>query len=432
MLRIISILLTGIITSFYFFPFIFKDFPIQNTKNIMAGVGLIVLLVQASRKRGGIGNRDFLDLTFIAGIVSLIGLVSVVMNETYDYSYSTYIVSMWIWLSGAYVVTTVIRKVHGNCSIYLILNYLIGVCVAQCILAQLIDNYEPIKTFVDAHIEQGQSFLNSVKRLYGIGASLDVAGSRFAAVLVGMAFLLVNLKNTIYKDYLPVYIVSFIVIAVVGNMIARTTVVGLGLAVVYLMWNVLKGQENRKLWQWVVAILIIAIPIMVYMYNNDEATRKLFRFAFEGFFSLWEKGRWEVSSNERMMNVMVVFPDNLKTWLIGDGYFSNPGEIDPYFIGEIVGGYYKGTDIGYLRFIFYFGLIGLLAFMTYFCRVTQICVRKFRRYDVLFMALLAVNFIVWFKVATDIFLVFALMLLVDTTEDAEYNSKILLKDEDSI
>ena len=132
------------------------------------------------------------------------------------------------------------------------------------------------------------------------------------------------------------------------------------------------------------------------------------------------------------MNVMVVFPDNLKTWLIGDGYFSNPGEIDPYFIGEIVGGYYKGTDIGYLRFIFYFGLIGLLAFMTYFCRVTQICVRKFRRYDVLFMALLAVNFIVWFKVATDIFLVFALMLLVDTTEDAEYNSKILLKDEDSI
>ena len=432
MLRFLMIILTGIITSLYFFPFIFKAFPLQNTKNILAAVGVVILLIQLSRKRGGFCNKDIVNLIFIATGVSLIGFFSVAINETPDYSYATYIISMCIWMSGAYVVTTVIRQVHGECSFILLLNYLIGVCVVQCLLAIFIDNYIPLKILVDTNIEQGQDFLNKVERLYGIGASLDVAGSRFAAVLAMLSFALVRIKNTLYRNYIPIYIISFIIIAVIGNMIARTTVVGLAMAIIYLLWNFFRGQENKQLWRWIVNILMISIPIMVFMYNNNTETRNLFRFAFEGFFSLWEKGQWEVASNDKLMNVMVVFPDNLKTWLIGDGYFSSPRDTDPYFIGEIVGGYYMGTDIGYLRFIFYFGLIGLLSFMTYFCRVTQICIKNLKRYKVLFMSLLTINFIVWFKVATDIFLVFALFLMINSEEDERYNSQILLVNEDSI
>lgn len=433
MLRFFKIILTGIITSFYFFPFIFKAFPLQNTKNILAAVGVIVLLIQLSRKRRcGFCNKDIINLMVIAAVVSLIGLFSVAINETPDYSYATYIISMCIWMSGAYVVTTVIRWVHGECSFILLLNYLVGVCVVQCLLAILIDCYIPFKVYVDANIEQDQAFLNKVERLYGIGASLDVAGSRFAAVLAMMSFALIWIKDTLYKNYITIYIISFIIIAVIGNMIARTTIVGLGLAIIYLLWNFFGGRGNKQLWRWLAGILMVSIPVMVFMYNNNIETRNLFRFAFEGFFSLWEKGRWEVASNDRLMEVMVVFPDNLKTWLIGDGYFSSPRDTDPYFIGKIVGGYYMGTDIGYLRFIFYFGLIGLLSFMAYFCRVTQICIKNLKRYKVLFLALLAINFIVWFKVATDIFLVFALFLMIDSEEDEKYNSQIMLENEDSI
>lgn len=432
MIRILAIILTGILTSFYFFPFIFKAFPVQNTKNLMAAVGLVILLVQLSRKQKVSWDRDFVTITIMAAIVSLIGFFSVAINETPDYEYATYIVSMWIWLSGAYVVTSMIRKVHGVCSWNIIGNYLIAVCVVQCVLAMVIDNNLAFKMFVDAQVEQGQSFLNQVKRLYGIGASLDVAGSRFAAVLVIISCILVRLKNTIYQNYLPLYIIAFIIIAVIGNMIARTTIVGVGVALAFLTWNYIRGEENKKLWIWLGVLILIAIPIMVYLYNYDAPTRKLIRFAFEGFFSLWEKGRWEVSSNERLMNVMVVFPDNLRTWIIGDGYFSSPRDTDPYFVGELVGGYYKGTDIGYLRFIFYFGVFGLLTYMAYFGKVTQVCIRRMFEYRVLFLMLLIVNFIVWFKVATDIFLVFALFLMIDSAEENAYNAEIALKDENSI
>lgn len=77
-----------------------------------------------------------------------------------------------------------------------------------------------------------------------------------------------------------------------------------------------------------------------------------------------------------------------------------------------------GTDVGYLRFIFYFGTLGLAAFTLFMGKVTQLCIRQFKEYKIVFLMLLAVNFIVWFKVATDIFLAFALFLMLPK-EDGE-------------
>ena len=118
-----------------------------------------------------------------------------------------------------------------------------------------------------------------------------------------------------------------------------------------------------------------------------------------------------------MLQNMYVFPEAIKTWLIGDGYFSPPQDTDPYFTGKIRLGYYMGTDVGYLRFIFYFGLIGLAAISAVMCKAAFICARKFRAERALFIMLLAINFIVWFKVSTDIFLVFAPFLVADPEEE---------------
>ena len=82
-------------------------------------------------------------------------------------------------------------------------------------------------------------------------------------------------------------------------------------------------------------------------------------------------------------------------------------------------GFYMATDIGYLRFIFYFGLIGLVSFVVYFFKVTSICVARFNGYKDMFLLLLLFNFILWFKVSTDIFLVFALFLCVSREENEE-------------
>lgn len=422
MLKYIGILIVGILTSFYFFPFSFKIFPILNTKNAMAVVGVFLLGLQLSKFRENVLNKEWLQIVGIALLVSLVGFISITINNTPDYTYTTYVVSMFVWLSAALCVLMPMQWVHKEVRISTIINYLIAVSVFQCVMALWIDNSIAVKAFVDAHIEQGQDFLNmnNVKRLYGIGANLDVAGSRFSTVLVMLAFLLMRNDHT--KRLLGIcHMIAFIFICIVGNMIARTTTVGMVLAIMYIVLMSCKQNGNKKTLKWLFGVICLTIPIIVTLYNNNIETRRLMRFAFEGFFSLAERGEWNVSSNNRLMDVMVVFPDNLKTWIIGDGYFINPREIDPYFTGEITGGYYMGTDIGYLRFIFYFGGIGLLTFMFFFCKVTQICISFFCEYKHLFMMFLAINFIVWLKVSTDIFLVFALFLML------EFSNKVCIK-----
>ena len=128
----------------------------------------------------------------------------------------------------------------------------------------------------------------------------------------------------------------------------------------------------------------------------------------------------EVHSND-ILKDMYVFPDNLKTWMIGDGYFNGPEDVDPYYIGEKWDvGYYKGTDVGYLRFIFYFGVTGLIAFSSFIYKTAVVCMRRFKDYRNLFLMVLFLNFIIWFKVSTDLFLVFALFLcLLEENKDSD-------------
>lgn len=426
MLNYIGILIVGILTSFYYFPIEFTFLPGVNTKMAMAGFGLIVLFFQLARQRRPHIDSGVFKLSIIALAVSFWGFASVTYNETYDYTYVTYIVSMWVWLSGAYVVVTLMRALHGYMSIELVCNYLIGVCTLQCISALMIDSIPAFKVFIDTYVS-GFGFvdlskINSVKRLYGIGAGLDVAGLRFSAVLCAISYITVRISGRAQKKFIWIYMICFIIISLVGNMIARTTIVGVGLAVIYWIIAGIKDctkaeSEIYYLWRWMLGIGAISLMIIIPLYNVNPGFRENVRFAFEGFFSLAEKGVWHVDSNDILKN-MYVFPDNLKTWIIGDGYIENP-KSDPYYIGEMTGGYYMGTDVGYLRFIFYFGVLGLITFVYYFVALTKWCMRKFTNQQLLFLLFLLVNLIGWFKVATDVFLVFAPFLLISSEENEE-------------
>lgn len=246
-------------------------------------------------------------------------------------------------------------------------------------------------------------------RLYGIGCALDVAGGRFAALLIMIAALLPSAFKREESNLLRFFLLgAFGIIAVIGNMIGRTTTVGMALAGLYLCvviaWH-WKDVSIRRLTKWTAVAFVAVFVLGSTLYNLDSAWHNRIRFGFEGFFSLFEQGHWETTSTN-MLSHGFVFPDNPKTWVIGDGYMAAP-ELDPYYQGESTYGFYKNTDVGYSRFIFYFGIIGLLAFSVFFFSVAGVCARRFPEYGFMFGLLLLLNFLIWLKVATDIFLVFA-------------------------
>lgn len=430
MLKVLKIVITGILASLYLFPFQITGLP-GNTKMMLGVGGLIVLAYELSRGVSASLNKNVLILSGLALVVSVIGLASVIINNTPDYAYAVYIVSMWVWLGAAYFIVKIMETVHGRLDISILCNYFVAVCVFQCLASILIDRYPEVRDLVDTYVQQGQDFLKNtvgIKRKYGIGANLDVAGSRFSAVLIMTAVLLVSANERNKTGLALLYFLSFIFISVQGNAIARTTTVGMliGLAwiLLYAVRTIFRPSEKRGHVLLLGSLISAALVVYcTYLYNVDEQFHEDMRFGFEGFFSLFEEGSWNVASNDKL-STMYVWPDNLKTWLIGDGYFSNPINTDPYFVGKVTGGYYMGTDAGYLRFIFYFGVFGLAAFSYFMYYSADICIRTFRNYRWMFLMILAENFIVWIKVSTDIFVIFAVFIAFASIKQWQNDSRL--------
>ena len=416
-----------IVTSFFFFPFEFTFLPGINTKMLLAAMGLVLFVARAAASRSASLDRDFFVLIVFASIVSLSGIISVVYNATTDLSYASYVVSFFVWMGGAYFVVSSIRFLHGKVTPLMVINYLAAICVVQCVIALLISRNPLVKDFVDSFLG-GDGFMGKLEnRMYGIGCALDVAGLKFSCVLVAISFVVMNglcqpkLQTTIYW-------IAYLVIAVVGNMIGRTTSVGVVVSLIYILVHCIFYGYREFLKSHVLPLLLLMVallPLLIYLYNNSPKTREDLRFGFEGFFSLAETGRWETNSNNRLSD-MFVLPDNPKTWIIGDGYFDNPYS-DPNFNGDNPTEFYKGTDVGYLRFIYYFGVIGLMSFVVLFLVVFWECASRHRKYAILFLMILTINYIVWVKVSSDIFLIFSLFLCIPSESDEGTEQNVIEK-----
>lgn len=416
--------LVVIVVSCHLFPFRAPYTLGLNTKQLLAVFGIVALIVKLSRARSGKIDTSVFVLLLFACLFSLSCYFSVVYNGTYDYNYTTYFGSCLVWLASAYGALTIARYVHGRLDVRLVSNYVIAVCVAQCIIAEAIDQSPIIEAFFQAIVPQRWILENG--RMYGIGCMLDPAGTRFAAAMVICSIMIVTLKEKDQKIPLYLYLFSFCIVTIIGNMISRTTTVGsiIGLAVIIIapILGLYEGGARRSIIKSFFTTLAVIVPLSIILYSHNEAFHDSIRFGFEGFFSIAEKGYWETNSNNTL-ETMYVWPDNIKTWLLGDGYFLG-AQSDKYYVGDDIGFFYMNTDVGFCRFIFYFGIIGLVLFIIYFAKATQLCIRKYPGYALLFILLFFVELIIWLKVSTDIFLVFALYLAIGVHDDLDIiNSK---------
>src|SRR5690606_30738428 len=187
-----------------------------------------------------------------------------------------YFVSFAVWIFSAYTICTLIRWGHGEVNFMLITCYLAGVCFIQCFLALAIDSLPTFQLLVDRYIDQEQEFLLEVNRLYGIGASLDNAGVRFSIVLIMIAGVLSQervLQSSRWK--IVMLLSAFFAIVVIGNIISRTTSVGAGLALLYIIWNtgIFRMVIKPAFFKFHLIfgfMLIVAILVTIYFYQTDH------------------------------------------------------------------------------------------------------------------------------------------------------------------
>lgn len=413
MKHLLITIIIAVFFSLYYFPFEFTFLSGVNTKMILAVIGLILLSRTAIKKKDIYAPFEIVVVIVISLLYSLLSYFSVVYNNTYDMTYALYFISMIVWLSAAYTIVCLIKKNHGNIDMQLIFHYMAIVCAIQAVLGIVIDNVPIVQQWVDVYINQDQAFLHKVNRLYGIGASFDTAGIRFSCALVGIGYLL---TRDIPDKMRFFYFILWTVIVVLGNVMSRTTLVGTVASLGYILIERIslgKGKTIKffRIILSVSVIVILFVSIVVYCYNTIPEFRSYLQYGFEGFFKFYETGRWVTDSTDKLQR-MVIFPNNTKTWLIGDGWFEAPSG----------NGFYMGTDVGYLRLIFYSGIMGLALFSSLFVFCTTALSKRWMSDRVLFNIFLILQAIFWVKISTDIFLVYALLLLLPKDGDKIKNN----------
>ena len=97
---------------------------------------------------------------------------------------------------------------------------------------------------------------------------------------VDMSFLSIN-NIRLSRNITLLYVIAFFVVVLVGNMMARTTTVGV--VVAFLFW-IACSVVNRKngqvslLWKCLTVVSLIIVPFIVIQYNLDPAFKEKIRF----------------------------------------------------------------------------------------------------------------------------------------------------------
>lgn len=409
-IQIFMVLLTGLIMSFYFHPVFFTAYLVYNTKVMLAVFGGGMLVFNTIRTKDYALSKGLLYALMIAGLFALVNYISLIINDSDDYSYTSYPASALVWIVGAYGAITFIRWTHKKVTIELVVRYLAGGAAFHSILSQLIDRNESVKNFITS-IFFVSSDMEEMRRLYSFGVGLDPSGVRFAVILIMIAGVL-TLSRVVKKSIglMVFYFLCFVIISVLGNIISRTTTVGMGLGLFVFaistgLYKFVIKVSRIKIMRVFGIMLAIGIPIVVYYYNVNPSFQNQIEYGFEGFFSLFESGEFQTSSTDEL-STMWVWPHDTQTWLIGSGLFLSNSSDFTYF-----------SDIGYCRFIFYSGLIGITVFGLYFIYNSIYFAIRYPRYRYIFLLMIVVTFVIWSKVATDIFQLYALFYAFTDEEE---------------
>ncbi len=403
--------------SAFLFPISFTFLPQGINSKILVGVfGIVALVYDSIRKRQMTLSEPTIFAGLIAALFSVWCLYSVTASSSYDTVYAEYIVSFVTWMISAYGVCAALRIHYEEVDLEILTRYLLLAGVFQCVTAVIIDNNASFASFVDRFMDQGQDFYKRGNRLYGIGAALDPAGIRFSVILIMAAHLFSTNPNVrSHSIYQATILIAFAIITVIGSVISRTTTLGASLSIIYITITLFRMRKGGfvtirmvQIFFWFIIVMTGIIAVVIHFYRSSDTFHEYLRFGFEAFFNWVETGEFTTNSTE-VLETMWVWPTDLHTWIFGRGTF---GVFD------------NNTDIGYCNFTLYCGLVGMVIFSLFFLYCHLVQNRKFKNFQITSWLLVALTFIVWVKVTTDIFFIDALLFCIVGDYDEDSTNEI--------
>ncbi len=284
--------------------------------------------------------------------VAIVAALSIIGNLSHDFYFVKWAIINMLYFFGAYLMFQLLRGAFKDFSFDRLVDLLVLCAVVQLSLSLVMFFSPEVKNTLQPLIHESEiakeAMERAATRLVGFGTHFFLSGTIHAFILIMTAISFTLRKVSLFKSV--VMMLSFIFIAAVGSIMARTTLVGVLFAIVI----VLLGRRGKKYFisGLLLSTIIISVASVSFIDLIGDDMELLFNFGFEGFINYQETGSFSTISTDGMMR-LYKFPTTWETWLLGDAIY------------EAGKGYYMNTDIGYCRLIFYFGVIGFIAYMWF-------------------------------------------------------------------
>lgn len=396
----------------------------MDNSRILQGLGILALFFNrkdltklATSKRA----QQFIGWTVGLFLFSIFAQLQVKGGK--DFTFIIKPINVFLFFFSSYFICRLVRYTYGYVTIEIILYYIVISGVIQSLVSGLFflrpDTYDVYVSYLNER--QGGA---DARQLANIGRRFIGIGNRYVdgATRLGFAFLslliLPYLGSNKFTNHKTLYWFCFIIIALGGIFTARTffVIMGIGFLLLFLI-------EVKSILQFIKfnfriilrgIIIVFSIYLLITLFVNPQIIKVTLNWAFEIFINFFN-GQGLQSSSTEHLKTMYRFPENFKTWLMGDALFRNPD-----------GSYYMKTDVGYLRMLFYFGSLGTLYFIImllgYYNVLKRLTYQKPLKY--FFGALVLATLILNIKAMSffsEYFVLFLIFLIFSDTKKDPYN-----------
>lgn len=361
----------------FIYPLQFTFFPL-STRYLLAIVGLILLI-----------TNKHLFSKYVSGVLRFVpilffSVLTCLVNQTSDFGlWTTPIVYSLSFFSAVGVIS--LTKTNNQESF---VDMFVMAVVIQMILHLIFfifPEIEEMANLVLASTELAQESMES-----SLGVRMRGLGSAFfgTGVVNSIALILISFFYSPSKKY---HIIAYILIIVIGVFASRTTLVG------FLISFPLLLRRMRVPFRKVIVgacIFIFGISALATALKNSGEQKyvNLFNFGF-AFINDYESSKKFNTEDIDALSYSGRLPDNIKTWIIGDGLLADPQ--------NPATAYYKHVDQGYLRCIFFYGLLGTISLLIgYYLEVNRVV--RYNR-DKRFYILYFFYLVIMYKGLFDIF-----------------------------
>lgn len=305
--------------------------------------------------------------------VLIFAILTLIINFSTDIYYVKYIIVNYLAYWSWYFVAYLFYEEYNRLDINILIKYFVLSALLQVILSLLMFTNPNFQDFLLSFLKQDEISLDAIQRTQG--GRLLTFGSQFytAGLINGLILILIALtisnNDFTYKKRL-FYIFSFFIITIFGMMMARTTLIGCIAGMLILMHSWIKSFKAfvLSLLSFLLIIFLFGYVASKYFDNSAIDFVALSKFAFDMFE---EGGGSQFEHSMESMWSMYKFPNDFKTWIIGDARWMNDSGT----------GYYMNVDIGYLRALYYLGIFGLIALFVYYYRTIKIIFFNNRVFD---------------------------------------------------